>query len=277
MLASWLPDNTETFIVVNTRHTIQKPYAFGETKNLSESMKLIVLAAYPDELTEALQGTNFKLAVAGRRNFQAPSDLGLGQHDGCEIFKIDPSKAENLLAKLGPLKPATEVIAGLNTSVVKIEDWTWFIALDNDLLFIATDRDYLAEVLERRESPAVRLDISGELWGHIDTAAPLFAVRTYTDALRESEATNMNDEDIIGFAMTLDESKDELRIVSVSVSPEGFERAQVWGEFLSQEGWSGRHNISRVDDLATLISLQASADGMPSLLIASALGHVVFI
>ena len=166
----------------------------------------------------------------------------------------------------------------MNTSVLSIEDWTWFIAHDQDLLFIATDRNFLTEVLQRREKAAGRFDSSAELWRHVQTSAPMFAERTYTDALRESDATNMNDEDIVGYAMTLDDAKDELRIVSVSASQEGFERAQIWGEFLQREGWSGNYDISRVDDRATLISLQASADEeMPTLLIAVALGHVIFI
>jgi hypothetical protein len=274
VVASWLPADTETFIIVNTPYHFRQMH--GPT-SLADSMKLIELMAYPDELSHPLEGIKFEMAVAGRGNFQAPSNVGIGQHDGCEIFKIDPRETANLVAKLAPLKPTTETIGNLETTVVKVEDWTWFVAIDNDLLFVATDRDYLAEVLERRQAEPSRLDTSGELWAHVDTSAQVFAVRTFTERLRKEEAANLNDDQIVGYAMTLDEAKDELRVVSVSDSPEGFERAHIWLQFFGREDWQGEFSYSRLSDRATQITLQASADAtFGSIFMAYALGHLIF-
>jgi hypothetical protein len=94
--------------------------------------------------------------------------------------------------------------------------WTSYLALPgNDVVVVATNRDYLEAVLTRRKGDAQKRALPDSLpeWGVIDPNASYFGIRHYDRSQAEDDpsspfggrkAANFPDERAIGFAFSID-------------------------------------------------------------------------
>jgi hypothetical protein len=181
----WLPPDTETLMVTRTRATPPGPLSRALAQTFGD---IGTGAAYAARVSRNL-GARITLRVAGSRRFLPASGLGDTRYEGAQIFVFDK-----------PIGAAmARVLRGLETSAVQVEQieglrvvefhdemetdtWTTYVTIPRpDVLVVATDRAYLAELLRRRGVRAEPRAFASELpeWWWMDTSAPFWALRHY--------------------------------------------------------------------------------------------------
>ena len=185
-LLSWLPTDTETVVVTQTPATRRNGPLFG-VLNLEQ----IHFGDSTSETTakRQLRGFRVKASVEGSRHFRAPSGLGETRYEGATLFVLDRPIGSRSSAVMSELKKGSEgVISVEGIDVVqvreKLEDdvLTFYITIARpDIVIVATDREYLADVLRRRatrEGPPA-LPTALPEWRWVDVNAPYWAIRHY--------------------------------------------------------------------------------------------------
>ncbi|MCB9768198.1 MAG: hypothetical protein H6752_08370 [Candidatus Omnitrophica bacterium] len=240
---SWLPPDTET-IAVCSDFEIPSP-ATDEEEILIDLARLFrtfvtgFMAQEGDPRFNALYGMRVKHAVFGARGFQDPKGFGLSLYEGAHVtcFETDMTPdRDKLFDEMA--KDASRTIQIGGTQVFNYEmtlerdTWTYWVAWPKpQFLIIATNKDYLSQLLDRMNSED-RLDTilpSLPENEYIDLESPIWAVRHYSKSNVEKDSTSpfakerggedMVDSGAIGFVINLPKSQ-ELEVQAIYLSKE---------------------------------------------------------
>jgi len=144
---------------------------------------------YKETLERHLSGAGFKASVEGSRRFAPPSGLGGMLYEGANIFLFDKPLAADgkvLMSVLQKQALRVDVVGGF--TVVEFRDklendvWASYITvLRPNLLVIATNLDYLKELIGRRTTRTGARALPSDLreWSWMDAASSFWAVRHF--------------------------------------------------------------------------------------------------
>ena len=260
---SWLPADTETLIVANGPFFLPKPETdidMDEDRMRQLSRKEInrqfealptTLVGLPEGLFKILNRRKVAFAMEGSRHFRSPTELGEMPYEGCDIVVFVNSIAglgDAFMKNSKNVATKFEEIEGQRVAVFiqKLEEdvWTAFVAWPKpNVLVIATNREYLRDVLARIGSAAGPRALSDELpeWKYVNTRARCWGLRHYdknqanldpTSPFGEDKPTNFPDDQAIGIVFNFDAApgdaatitylsgaKDVLEIVQAGLFP----------------------------------------------------------
>ncbi|MBI1756945.1 MAG: hypothetical protein HYR64_07555 [Fimbriimonas ginsengisoli] len=158
--------------------------------------------------------------------------------------------------------------------------WTYYFAFDSGLMFCATNKQFLGEVLSRRSRPsgAEAFPVSLPQWRYISDGAPFWAIRKFTPS--SSKGAQLHDDKLVGYSVSLDKELRLLTVVSISGNPRGHQIAtDLWGSFLRNERAPKPLEMTKVDEQTTKIVLDARArNGQVAVFILfGVFGHPIFV
>jgi hypothetical protein len=195
----WLPEDTETVSVV------RGPFKVSASAEPSESMSpadFVELALSQEPLgglgvikdgvfLKQFVGHTVSLCVEGGRRFRAPTSLGGMRFEGCDIIILQQDFAERT-ALLNRMASQAKVFHNLEGQrVAEFEErleqdiWKVFVAMPApNILLLATNRDFLSQVLSRMYQRASIRALPETLpeWKHVNTGAKFWALRHYDKA-----------------------------------------------------------------------------------------------
>lgn len=219
----WFPEDTQTVIVA--RDIPIAPLRRAIPRQLTDQLRRHALATLDGigngGYTRLLSGQVIAASIEGSRRFRAPKGLGDMRYEGCQIlvFKdtLGPLAASLWSRLLEDASKTTEIMGNRVAILVeKLEEdvWTFYLTLPSpDTLIVATDEEFLREVLSRREQRGTTRALPEGLpeWKHIDVHSRFWAVRHYdasdaaldpTSPLREQAAANVPDSQATGLAFS---------------------------------------------------------------------------
>jgi hypothetical protein len=182
----WLPLDTET---VEARQTPARPRGTPIEKLLAEVDFDDDDLAHNEILARNLADIRVKASLAAARRFRAPSGLGGALFEGATLYLLErplPSAGAALMAELA--KQALNMSRVGQIDVVEFQDkleldiWTSYISVPRpDVLVVATNLEYLREVLKRTTTRAGARAFPIDLpeWQWIDARSPYWALRHY--------------------------------------------------------------------------------------------------
>jgi hypothetical protein len=213
----WLPADTETVMVTQAPVRPSGP--------LFEAMPTAAGKLDVDEresgkiLTRYLARSRVTATVEGSRRFAPPSGLGGMLFEGASLYLFAKPIASRagLMAALDRKAVSREQIGKVKVVEFRdeIEDDTWstFIAVPrSDVLVVGTNREYLAELLDRIPARSSTRALPSDLpeWKWVDVRAPFWALRHYrkdrggidpTSPYTKDRTGAAFDEDAIGVAV----------------------------------------------------------------------------
>ena len=235
---SWLPEDTETiavargpFVLPSTTTPIKEDenekriFKDRELAEMFESLPLSLFGFKDGLLLPRLKGKRILLGIEGSRHFRPPSDLGQMPYEGCAIAlladKLDDDIASfaksNRKAVLRVEKIANQEVAVFQE---KLENdiWTAFVAFPNNrMIAVATNRDYLEEVLARLGGKKGNRALPNDLpeWKYVNTDLQFWGLRHYdrsqanldpSSPFGGKKSANDPDEQAIGLTLIFDHS-----------------------------------------------------------------------
>jgi hypothetical protein len=201
---SWLPSDTETISVargpfdLNSKIAQSKPDE-DENENrtvtdleLTESFEALPLSLFGFKdglLIPRLKNKRVSLAIEGARHFRPPSDLGEMPFEGCAIAvfvdDLDTDMAsfvkDNRKSILRVEQVEGQAVAVLREKLER-DMWTAYVAFPNNrMIIVATNRDYLSEVLARLEGKKGNRALPNDLpeWKYVNTDLQFWGLRHY--------------------------------------------------------------------------------------------------
>src|SRR6266542_5938341 len=232
-LMSWLPADTETitvargpFVVASTtpgeNDTQDRAISDKDLFQNFEELPLALLQLKNGLLAKRLEGKRINLAIEGAAHFRPPAGLGEMPYEGCAIavFSDDIHTEIASFAKDSRSALKGERIENQDVSVFqeKLEQdtWTTFVAFPSDhVILVATDRNYLAEVLARLQGKNGQRALPNDLpeWRYVRTDARFWGLRHYDKSQTQTDPTlpfggrksaNFPDERAIGLTFVFD-------------------------------------------------------------------------
>jgi hypothetical protein len=245
---SWLPEDTETVMGANGVFPLTDPNVeenarvrpFLTELNLrTQTLPLSLLLFNNGGLSTFLKGKPVLLAIEGSRNFRAPKTRGAMHYEGCEIVvfsnevKLDWTGFRQMAASTAV---QFEQLEGTDVAVFEEEsgsdNWTTLVAFPrSNILLVATDRDYLHEVLSRMRKPPARRALPDDLleWKYVDTGAKVWGLRHYSAGKAELDPTspfarkaraNVPDPDAVGATFWFEPDQQSAVVTYVSLNPD---------------------------------------------------------
>ena len=171
-------------------------------KELATTFEELPLALFQFKnglLTKHLAGKPIALALEGARHFRSPAGLGEMPFEGCAIVFSEGLRSEiTSFAKEARSSGAkVEQIEDQEISVFqeKLEGdtWTTFVAFPSEnVVLVATNRNYLAEVLARLRSHNSQRALPDDLpeWKYVDTNARFWGLRHYDKKVLKKQRLN---------------------------------------------------------------------------------------
>ena len=238
---AWLPPDTQTVIAADLERgpavTVNQLFRAKQndtnpqlaTKELWEQFTGLPLRLFQTKggaVADMFTGQRIVWALEGSRQFRAPSGLGEMPFEGCEIamFANDISSGRRkFLSSAKSFGMATEQIEGQAVSSYpeKKEDdtWTIYVAFPRPkMVLLATNRDYLQQVLARMKQPGATSALPSSLpeWKYVNTGNPFWAVRHFDKGQSSGDPTspfggkrlaNVQDDQAVGVTFNFDPSK----------------------------------------------------------------------
>jgi hypothetical protein len=194
----WLPTDTETVQV--TQRPSRTRGLPVEAISAPDGKVELGDVGYKETLERHLSNVRVKASLEGSRRFAAPSGLGGMLFEGANLFLLEKPFADDGKSLMGELqKQALKVDAIAEFTVVEFRDklesdvWASYITvLRPDVLVIATNVDYLKELIARRKTRTGARALPPELeeWSLIDAASPFWAIRHYRRELDSLDPTS---------------------------------------------------------------------------------------
>jgi hypothetical protein len=206
---SWLPADTETVMAANGPFPLPDLNSEGnegpgskEPDEVGDTFKTIPVGLFG--FKKGLMGKYFKdekvlLALEGSRNFRAPSGLGEGPFQGCDVavFAGDITvRADSFLKNSSNAILRTEQMEGQQVTVFreKLEEdiWTTFVAFPKpNIAVAATNEEYLREVLARINGERGERALPESLpeWKYVNSHAEFWALRHYDKRRASTDPT----------------------------------------------------------------------------------------
>jgi hypothetical protein len=233
---SWLPADTETIAVARGPFALSTSPGQDETpnrvvsdQNLSQYFEDLPLGLFNFKgglLPQRLKGKRIVLALEGSRHFRAPAGLGEMPFEGAAIAVFADDLDDNVTSFVRETRKEggqVEEIQGQEVAVFqeKLENdtWTTFVAFPNKrIAVVATDRDYVREVLTRMQSNKGERALPGDLpeWKYIDIQSRFWGLRHFDKNQAKTDpsspfggdkSANFPDEHAIGLAFAFDPSR----------------------------------------------------------------------
>jgi hypothetical protein len=198
-----------------------------------ENVPFLLFAFKNGLLSKRLQGKRVLLAVEGSRHFRAPAGLGLGPFEGCAIVVFADDIGNDASLPIRETRKAAlrvEKIQGQQVSVFqeKSEEdtWTAFVAFPNKrVVLVASDRDYLKEVLNRLQNGSGERALPSDLpeWKYVDTESRFWGLRHYDRSQAKTDPTSPiggrltgkePDKKAIGITFVFDPSRGRLATIT---------------------------------------------------------------
>ena len=246
---SWLPSDTETVITTNLENgpDLTPPQLFNtekenesnpqvSTKELWQRFAAIPLRRFDSKgglIAGMFKGRRLQWAIEGSRHFRDPAGLGEMPYEGCEIvvFKDDISvNRRSFLNSAKTIGFTTEEIEGQAVATyqekMEADVWTILVAFPRTkMVLIATNRDYLQQVLARMKSPgnSKALPIDLPEWKHVNVEAPFWGLRHFDKGQAAQDPTspfggkkiaNVKDDQAIGVTFSFDPAKSSTATVT---------------------------------------------------------------
>ena len=220
-MLAWMPADTETLAFCSA-----PPKSMSNmNKTLSGAAKMVSLIGMMP-LKYTTPAFQFKFVLKGMRHFTPPNGLGLCRYEGCSITSIDPSEKTAFEKYLAKSAKNTTTVNGLKAYVVQSEQmqttWTQLVVIDKDLVFSATQRNFLADVLTRRANRSYREAIPDSLreWKYVDLSSSFWAIRHRTEDLEtKSMGISPSGPKSYGFAAYLSKDEKSVNITSLTQAP----------------------------------------------------------
>ena len=226
-ILSWLPADTETVIgatgplLLPAMNQAQDgtmriaPSEDGVRGSLKQVFLLDLLRLSKDFKDEPIV-----MAMEGSRNFRQPSGLGMALYQGgtVAIFADDITvRANAFLHSSASRVVQTEQIEGQKVTVFKEKSeediWTTYVAFPKpNVVVVATDEDYLREVLARMNGKQGERALPDTLpeWNYANTQAQFWALRHFRHGGQSSLTS--------GFSCIMPEMKPDERAVGLAFS-----------------------------------------------------------
>src|SRR5215475_12334743 len=201
---SWLPADTETITVARgpfdlNSKTAQSRLAEDEDEKrpvtateLAEPFQTLPLSSFGFKgglLLPRLKDKRVSLAIEGARHFRPPSGLGEMPFEGCSIALFVDDLNDSVASFTKAHRKSilrVEQIAGEQIAVFreKLENdmWTAYLAIpDSRTVIVATNRDYLSEVLARLQGKKGIRALPNDLpeWKYINTDFQFWGLRHF--------------------------------------------------------------------------------------------------
>ena len=227
-ILSWLPADTETVIGATG------PLSLPATRK--ESGGTIAIEKSGDEVGDVFKeqsllllltlSGNFKdhpivMAVEGSRDFKPPTGLGMALYQGASIsvFASDISaSAAEFFKESAATIVQTEQLEGQQVAVFKQKSeediWTTYVAFPKpNIAIVATDEDYLREVLARMNGKKGDRALPDSLpeWQYTNTQSEFWAVRHFRGNTGKPSLTS-------GFGYITGEIKYDNRAIGLAFS-----------------------------------------------------------
>jgi hypothetical protein len=231
---SWLPADTETITVARgpfmlaastVEENERKDRAISE-KELARSFEELPLALLQFRnglLAKDLEGKTINLALEGARHFRPPADLGEMPYEGCAIVVFADSLRNEISSFTKDNRRSALKVERIEDQDVLVfqeklerDTWTTFVAFPNEhMIFAASDRSYLAEVLARFRGRIGQRALPSDLpeWKYVNTGARFWGVRHYDKNQAQTDpsspydgrkSANVPDEQAIGLTFVFD-------------------------------------------------------------------------
>jgi hypothetical protein len=227
---SWLPEDTETILVVERPFTIPPPSPDNDRQirekspdKIFEMLPLGLFGLKESLLQKYLIGETVEFALEGSRHFRSPSALGEALYEGCQIVVLknaSPERGASFRTRAAKAALKGEIIAGQDVSVFqeKLEEdtWTTFVAFPRpNLVMACTDSDYLREVIERVGGKVGKRALPDTLaeWNFVHTDASFWGLRHFdksqadrdpTSPFADSDVLEISDKQAVGIAVAFD-------------------------------------------------------------------------
>lgn len=235
---SWLPEDTETISVARGPFVLNSKIAQSEAheeenenrvvsdRELGEPFETLPLSLFGFKdglLLRHLKGKRISLAIEGARHFRPPSGFGEMPYEGCAIAvfvddlntDIASFAKDNRKSLLKVEQIAGQVVAVFQEKLEN-DTWTAFVASPNKhILAVATNRDYLTEVLLRLQGKKGDRALPNDLpeWKYVNTDLQFWGLRHFdrTQAKLDpsspfggQKSANDADEQAIGLVYSFD-------------------------------------------------------------------------
>jgi hypothetical protein len=201
-LLGWLPENTETLIVAPGPFKI--PAAKLDHADVPTVLQFLptlpIGSLHEGFVSERLKGLKVVCAVEGSRRFTVPGEFGMMPYEGCHIVQFEASADEALQKmvtasqeKAGKTIEVAGVRVAVFTEIQEQDTWTYYVCRPRPgVLLCATDRGYLEETLKRIDRKPGTRAMPADLpeWKHVDTKAPVWAIRHYRAEFAKEDPTS---------------------------------------------------------------------------------------
>src|SRR5579859_1970756 len=237
---SWLPLDTETLITArgpfpipgprtDDRDTENQKMEARDLREFFQSSALGPLGLNNGGLQKHLMSARVRFTAEGSKAFRSPHGLGELPYEGCTIimFAEDVAGRESgFMEDAANSGARVEDIANHKVAifqqVMERDTWTTFVTFPlKNIVVIATNREYLREVLARMSAPKADRAFPETLqeWKYVDTRAEFWGMRHFdksqastdpTSPFGGRKAANLPDERAIGLTFQCDPAR-ELR------------------------------------------------------------------
>lgn len=310
---SWLPADTETLLVARgpfwmSNFQIGRDYRDRDTKTEDvqkafQGLTLGLFALKDGNLEKRLEGKKILFAAEGSRHFRPPKELGELPYEGCAIamFGEDLGDLRDTFLK-DASKDALKVdeIEGLKVAVfeeqMEQDTWTTFVAFPTkNVVLVATNRDYLQEVLSRMRTPGAKRAFPETLpeWKYVNTQAEFWGTRHFdrsqstldpTSPFGGQKSANLPDEQAIGLTFQCDPTRDRKATLTYLSGDKNSIRRVEEGRFPSSsepEATAGLHIRYRELDPGVIQSTYDLSQSQPVnwffFVFMANLGHAVYV
>jgi hypothetical protein len=237
---SWLPEDTETISVARGPFVLNSKIArssadVDENENrvvsdreLGEPFETLPLSLFGFKeglLFPHLKGKRISLAIEGARHFRPPSGLGEMPYEGCAIALFVDDLNTDMASFVKDNRKSILKVEQIEGQVVAVfqeklenDTWTAFVASPNKhILAVATNRDYLREILARLQGKQGNRALPNDLpeWKYVNTDLQFWGLRHFdrTQAKLDpsspfggQKSANDADEQAIGLVYVFDRS-----------------------------------------------------------------------
>jgi hypothetical protein len=287
----WLPLDSETL-------EVRQPSALRPGTPL-ELVATIDLdsdpRAHAEILARHLTGVRVKASVEGSRRFRPPTGLGGMLYEGATLYRLEKPLASSatLMAELA--KQALSVSRIGEFDVAEFRDTleedvhTSYLTMPRpDLLIVATNLEYLKDVLKRAtvRSGARAFPLHLPEWRWIDVTSPYWALRHYrrehsaedpTSPFVREPAAGVHDNGALGLAAHAERDGRTMVVHYLSKSADAVEVMQ---RYWSRSDESPSTAIRSVDTGVVEVRLTAGNDDQLKLFffhLFAALGHAIYL
>ena len=249
-ILNWFPADTETVLAVTKEHQFEQ---WKEVPELSSLAYLLLIGA-PSH-SDVLNECKINYGVSATRSYSFNPAVEFVAYEGCTVLSMSDESLERFRAECQESGELADEIDGrsvyLFTEKRASAVWNQFVVFIDDLVFLASDRQFLEETLARRKSGSKREALPLDLaqWGLIDLDSYLWIVREVSEGVPDPDYLTS---EIVGFACEIDEEEDALVVFSLLANTDAFDPTV---EAFAGIGADGPP--SRIDDLTVRHSLLA--------------------